>query len=275
MIGRSIHPDLDETPELTEWFSELRRYREASPLTDATSPEDERALKHEIVRRYPNYKLSEVSPLARRVIAQYEIRAQRDALSRRGIESVYLSVDLCDHDRLIENLDLQFAQRGFTRADIHAVIHGAGVIDDQRLEKKTLDRFRRVIQVKTQGALNLLKITPSHTRWIFFSSVSSAFGNVGQTDYSAANSALDSLAERLNLSTQTPRHRACSIQWGPWRGAGMVRPALLRQYERAQLRLLSLEEGTEALREEWALLMADSDVQTRRDSTLLRAWPFK
>ena len=275
LIGRSAHPDFDETPELTEWFLEIRRYREDLPLTDGTSPEDERALKHEIVRRYPNYKLSEVSPLARRVIAQYEIRAQREALTRRGIESIYLSVDLCDHDRLIERLDLQLTKSGFTRADIHAVIHGAGVIDDQRLEKKALDRFRRVIQVKTQGALNLLKITPNHTRWIFFSSISSALGNIGQTDYSAANSALDSLAERLNVSAQLPQCRARSIQWGPWRGAGMVRPALLRHYERAQMRLLSLEEGTEALQEEWVSLMVDSDAQTGRDTVLLRAWPFK
>jgi hypothetical protein len=60
---------------------------------------------------------------------------------------------------------------------------------------------------------------------IFFSSVVARFGNVGQTDYSAANEVLNKLADRLDSQWQDVQ--VTSINWGPW-DAGMM-PAGLRK----------------------------------------------
>ena len=53
----------------------------------------------------------------------------------------------------------------------------------------------------------------------FFSSVAGRFGNRGQSDYAAANEALNKLA--IWLDRRWPG-RVVSMIWGPWSGVGMV-----------------------------------------------------
>ena len=69
----------------------------------------------------------------------------------------------------------------------------------------------------------------------------------GQTDYAAANDALDKLAHHLH---RTVRARVLSINWGPWRGVGMVRPELEREYERRGIGLIAPDAGIERFFEE-------------------------
>ncbi len=52
-----------------------------------------------------------------------------------------------------------------------------------------------------------------------FSSVAGRFGNQGQSDYAAANEALNKLA--VWLDGRWPG-RVLSVIWGPWSGVGMV-----------------------------------------------------
>jgi len=49
-----------------------------------------------------------------------------------------------------------------------------------------------------------------------------------------------------------------SIGWGPWRGVGMVRPELEREYERRGIELISPDAGVERFFEE---LLLGSDPQ--------------
>ncbi|CEL93269.1 unnamed protein product, partial [Vitrella brassicaformis CCMP3155] len=60
--------------------------------------------------------------------------------------------------------------------------------------------------------------------FVMFSSVASLFGNLGQSNYSAANSCLDALTEYR----RSKKLAAQSIQWGPWTEQGMA--ADLSQY---------------------------------------------
>jgi hypothetical protein len=85
--------------------------------------------------------------------------------------------------------------------------------------------------------------------FVLFSSIAGTFGSRGQTDYAAANEALDKLAHRLH---HTVSGRVLSIGWGPWRDVGMVEPDLAREYERRGIALISPEAGVERFFQELA-----------------------
>ena len=107
---------------------------------------------------------------------------------------------------------------------------------------------------------------------VFFSSVSGAFGNRGQTDYAAANDALDKLA--LSLNERIPG-RVVSINWGPWGGTGMVSSELESEYERRGISLIGQDAGVQAFIAELehgapddaqvVLMCADLEQMTRID----------
>jgi hypothetical protein len=83
----------------------------------------------------------------------------------------------------------------------------------------------------------------------FFGSIAAVLGNRGQTDYAAANDALET------LGTTWPG-RAVTVHWGPWAPGGdhggMVSPELAREYERRAVALLDPAEATAALLRELA-----------------------
>ena len=64
-------------------------------------------------------------------------------------------------------------------------------------------------------------------------------------------------------------HRAASIQWGPWKGAGMVDKSLAQVYEDSGIQMISIEEGVSAFMQEWYAL---DEIKTL---VSLRSWPFK
>lgn len=103
---------------------------------------------------------------------------------------------------------------------IQGVIHLAGRAGDGFLFQKEEETFRKVYAPKANGALNLHVATLEDRPEIFiqFSSISSVLLNPGQSDYTAANMVLDSLAEfrrRIGLP-------ALSIQWPAWRETGIA-----------------------------------------------------
>jgi len=58
----------------------------------------------------------------------------------------------------------------------------------------------------------------------------------------AANSVLDDYARELK---EKLTGKVISINWGPWKGAGMVSPSLENEYKRRGIALIPLEEGME------------------------------
>jgi KR domain-containing protein len=79
-------------------------------------------------------------------------------------------------------------------------------------------------------------------RMLLFSSISSVFGNAGQTDYALANEVLNKFA--VSFSTLHPEIRTVAICWGPW-DFGMMNETLKRFYEARQIKLISQSVGTE------------------------------
>jgi NAD(P)-dependent dehydrogenase (short-subunit alcohol dehydrogenase family)/acyl carrier protein len=128
------------------------------------------------------------------------------------------------------------------------LVHAAGILDDGVLTQQSWDRFERVLAPKAIGAWHLHEATEHIPLdfFVMFSSISAVLGSPGQANYSAANAALDALAQRRVRSGL----RALSINWGPWADGGMAASVNARDRERfAQLgvELISPELGTEQL----------------------------
>ncbi|MBV9493056.1 MAG: SDR family NAD(P)-dependent oxidoreductase, partial [Acidobacteria bacterium] len=103
---------------------------------------------------------------------------------------------------------------------LDGILHCAGMIADDFLVKKSSEDFRRVLAPKVTGSLHL-DLATRHLDLDFFalfSSIASAFGNIGQADYAAANGFLDRFAA---LRNQQQRGRTCSIHWPFWEEGGM------------------------------------------------------
>ena len=79
---------------------------------------------------------------------------------------------------------------------LKGVFHLAGVLDDHLLDDLSAESVARVFAPKAVGALHLHRATLDHALdyFVLFSSTSSALGNPGQINYSAANGYLDGLA---------------------------------------------------------------------------------
>jgi NAD(P)-dependent dehydrogenase (short-subunit alcohol dehydrogenase family) len=95
------------------------------------------------------------------------------------------------------------------------------MIKDKLIRQKTPESFDRVLGTKVDGALNLIRLVrPEALKFMaLFSSIAGRFGNVGQSDYAAANEILNKLAQWLDRRWPG---RVVSVIWGPWSGVGMV-----------------------------------------------------
>jgi NAD(P)-dependent dehydrogenase (short-subunit alcohol dehydrogenase family) len=146
-----------------------------------------------------------------------EVRANLAHLRQAGATVDYARADVRDLGTLTGILEVWRRRYG----EPAGLIHGAGLIQDKLIREKTPESFDRVLGPKLEGALNLLRLVrPDALRFTaLFSSIAGRFGNVGQSDYAAANDILNKLAHWLD------RHwpgRVVSVIWGPWSGVGMV-----------------------------------------------------
>jgi NAD(P)-dependent dehydrogenase (short-subunit alcohol dehydrogenase family) len=182
-----------------------------------------------------------IEAAASAIVADHEITSTLDAIRRAGGRADYHSVDVRDPEAFGALLDRLYKSHGC----IDGVIHGAGVIEDGLAEGKSAESFSRVYDTKVLSALALTERVRDDAKFIaFFSSVSGAFGNRGQTDYAAANDFLDRLAKSENTKRDG---RVVSINWGPWSGAGMVSPELATEYARRGYSLIDADAGVASL----------------------------
>ncbi|WP_440068656.1 SDR family NAD(P)-dependent oxidoreductase [Streptosporangium sp. OZ121] len=103
---------------------------------------------------------------------------------------------------------------------ISAVLHLAGRPGVGFLHTKSVDTFMSVYRPKALGGVHLHEATLADDldHFIVFSSIAGLEPTQGQADYTAANLALDSLAQHRGR-TGLP---ALSIQWPAWRETGMA-----------------------------------------------------
>lgn len=181
------------------------------------------------------------------ILRDREIRANLADLRAQGAaEVIYRACDMSDATAVARMLSEIGA--------VHGVIHGAGVIEDRRIEDKTPDSWDRVVETKVMGALALaagLDATPP-SFFAMFASVAGRYGNSGQTDYATANELMNRLA--ASLTARWPATRSVAINWGPWDatkfGAGMVSDAVRLKFEAQGVTLVPAEGGAEAFYDE-------------------------
>lgn len=103
---------------------------------------------------------------------------------------------------------------------IDGVIMAAGVAGDGMLVNKSWETALKVLQPKLLGTWNLDRATQADALkyFILFSSVTSAFGSAGQSDYAAANAYLDSFTLERNRRGK----RTMTVNWTGWKDSGMA-----------------------------------------------------
>jgi len=139
------------------------------------------------------------------------------ALRSRGADIWPVACDAADlaaMSSLLEQIHERYGR-------ISGVIHAAGVLRDSLAMNTSRDDFQAVLRPKVHGAWVLDQVTWSEPLdfVVYFSSVASVFGRVGQAAYAAANAFLDASA------CVQPRHNAAvrmALNWGPWSEIGMA-----------------------------------------------------
>ncbi|MEK6985341.1 MAG: SDR family NAD(P)-dependent oxidoreductase [Candidatus Thermoplasmatota archaeon] len=147
-----------------------------------------------------------------------EVHRNLERLQALGATVIYAPVDVADAKAVAEAVT--FARAQFGRID--GVIHAAGLEISKDLASKERAQFDSVFNVKAKGWDALMAATRDDklSFLVAFGSVAGRFGNIGQTDYSAAN---EYLAKAVK---QEAARRKClvgtTIAWGPWGEVGMA-----------------------------------------------------
>lgn len=151
-----------------------------------------------------------------------KLQVRLNGISPRSSDVIYIQANttsIADMNAVVEKATQQFGT-------LNGVIHCAGVNNDALLINKDRASVDVVLDPKVLGALNLDWATRSENLDLFvmFSSVSSIFGNPGQSDYAYGNQFLDAFANHRNLLRAKNQRwgRAVSINWPYWQDGGMT-----------------------------------------------------
>ena len=218
-----------------------------SPLEDepewAKSVSDDERLKQKamnfIIENGEKPTPIKVNQLVRKVESGRAIMQNLERIKNAGGEAEYVSVDVTDEKKLKAAISPVIKKFG----TVTGLIHGAGVLADKLIEKKTPEDFDTVCSTKINGMDALFKSIDHEklTHLLIFSSAAGFYGNAGQSDYAMANEALNRIA--LLFSQKHPDCHVTSFNWGPWEG-GMVTPELKRFFEERNVEVISVHDGT-------------------------------
>ncbi len=137
-------------------------------------------------------------------------------LEALGSQVLVLTADVTNE----EQMQSAIAQSLEQFAEIHGVIHAAGVAGAGMIQLKKPEIAESVFAPKVQGTLVLSEVLKNVNLdfLVLCSSLSSIQGGLGQVDYSAANIFLDAFAY-----CNTKHHQfTISINWDAWQEVGMA-----------------------------------------------------
>jgi acyl transferase domain-containing protein len=169
-----------------------------------------------------------------------EIRNTLAQIKSLGGKAEYISSDVTNSAALKENTAPAIKKLG----KITGLIHGAGVLADKPINKKTENDFDAVINTKIDGLEAMLALVKKEELeyLVMFSSAAGFYGNNGQSDYSVANEILNKTAYQFRHFY--PNCHVVSFNWGPWDG-GMVTAELKRYFKERQVEIIPMDEGVE------------------------------
>ncbi|WP_431040587.1 SDR family NAD(P)-dependent oxidoreductase [Streptomyces sp. P1-3] len=178
-----------------------------------------------------------------------EQRHALDALRAAGLQVDHQRMDVADRgavERLMEHIER-------AHGPLTGIVHGAGVLHDNFVIKKTPQELARVLAPKVAGLVHLDELTRDQPLELFLchSSTTGALGNPGQADYAAANAFMDAYATYRNrlVAAGLRRGRTLSVNWPLWEDGGMrVDEATKERLRRMDLLPLDTESALHALR---------------------------
>src|SRR2546430_5338861 len=182
--------------------------------------------------------LTDRSPITRKNEGQLK------ELETLGVRIEYKEVDVMEK-KGVKNL-IESIEKDFGRLD--GIIHGAGVIRDNFLLKKTKEELEEVLAPKVSGLVDLDEASKDVPLdfFIFFSSGAGAMGNIGQADYATANAFMDGYAKyRNDLVVEKQRHgQTLSMNWPLWKEGGMRVDAATEKLMKESLGLVPMQTST-------------------------------
>ncbi len=181
-----------------------------------------------------------VNKRLRAIKSDREISETLNQIAALGGKAEYISADVTDSAALKEKSAPAVAKLG----KITGLIHGAGVLADKPIQKKTEADFNAVLNTKIDGLEAMLSLVKKEDlKYLaLFSSAAGFYGNNGQSDYSVANEILNKTA--YQFKHYYPDCHVVSFNWGPWDG-GMVTPELKRYFKERNVEIIPMQEGVE------------------------------
>ncbi|MBM7077049.1 SDR family NAD(P)-dependent oxidoreductase [Micromonospora sp. MMS20-R1-14] len=148
------------------------------------------------------------------------VAALLDDLAATGVETTVVAADVRDRAAMAALL----ARLRATGRPLRAVIHTAATPQPPATVTETaVTDLAGALDAKVAGAAVLDALTGDDDldAFVLFSSAAGIWGSGSQAGYSAANAALDAIAQRRRARGQA----ATSIAWGAWAGPGMAERA--------------------------------------------------
>ncbi len=187
---------------------------------------------------------AEIEKKVQKIFKVNQINANITKIEKTGAKVTYESLDIRDTKalkQLLKNVRKQYGK-------IDGIFHAAGLLEDKLFTQKTIDSFEKVYTTKVTPLHVILdEIGTDIKLLVLFSSVASAYGNKGQIDYASGNSVFDLVTPVLNDKTKV---RVLTINWGPWKGSGMVSDSLEAEFKKRGVSLISLKAGAKYFVEE-------------------------
>jgi len=181
-----------------------------------------------------------VQAIVRQIQSTRTIQSVIARIETAGGRAHYVSCDVADAEALRIAITKLTPETG----PVTGIIHGAGVLADKVIEKKTAEDFDWVYGPKVDGLDALLScVDPAQLQHLsLFSSAAGFFGNPAQSDYSIANEILNKSA--LDFKAQHPQCHVTTFNWGPWDG-GMVTPELKKLFAQRNISVIPIDEGSD------------------------------
>lgn len=159
-----------------------------------------------------------------------------------GAEVQCFTCDITDKMNVAHTI----AQIQETMAPIKGVVNVSGVFRDKLINEMNWTDFEFVLAPKVMGSLNLYEATKNIGIEFFHmtSSITAILGNIGQTNYGAANYFMNCMAQYITANGIP----ASVICWGPWAGSDVVSTqAVIQNMESIGLKPHSVELGKELI----------------------------
>ncbi|WPQ61781.1 SDR family NAD(P)-dependent oxidoreductase [Chitinophaga sancti] len=186
-----------------------------------------------------------------------EKQQELESLQSQGTVT-YIPADISDRaacEQLMDNIRSLYG--GLT-----GILHGAGVLRDSFIIKKTAAELSEVLSAKVSGLVNLDVCSRAMELDLFvlFSSVSGVLGNAGQADYAMGNAFMDRYAVYRNelAGKGICSGRMVSVNWPLWKEGGMQLSAATIQLQTETTGMQPLQTST-GIRTLYEILAGDHD----------------